>query len=92
MTTSAEINELLDTIAKVLMRCFVLGVLFLLLWFVAYLVASDAIYRQGKMFELTPHEINIIFYCGMGLVKGCVLLFFLFPWMAIRLVLRKRLA
>jgi len=90
MTTSTEINELLDTVAKVLLRCFVLGFLLLLLWFVAYLSAGDLIYRQGKMFGLSAHEIDVIHYCGMALVKGCVLLFFLFPYIAIRLVLRKR--
>ncbi|MHB0961085.1 MAG: DUF6868 family protein [Pirellulaceae bacterium] len=88
--TTTEINELLDIVAKVLLRCFVFGFLFLLLWFVAYLSAGDLICRQGAWFDLTPHEIKVIHYCGMGLVKGCVLLFFLFPYIAIRLVLRNR--
>ena len=88
--TTTEIHELLDAVAKVLLRCFVLGFLFLLLWFVVYLAGGDAIYRQGTWFDLTPHEVNVIHYCGMGLVKGCVLLFFFFPYIGIRLVLRKR--
>jgi len=50
------------------------------------------IYRQGNMFNLEQHEIDLIHYCGMGFVKSCVLLFFLFPWVAIRLVLRQRKA
>lgn len=87
---TTEINELLDTVAKVLLRCVVLGFLFLLLWAVAYLAGGDVIYRQGTWFDLTPHEISLIHYCGMGLVKGCVFLFFLFPYIGIRLVLRKR--
>lgn len=90
--TTTELNELLDTVAQVLLRCFVFGFLFLLLWAVAYLAGSGVIYRQGTWFGLTPHEINVIHYCGMGFVKGCVLLFFLVPYMAIRLVLRKRTA
>ncbi|NUQ61846.1 MAG: hypothetical protein HUU20_05120 [Pirellulales bacterium] len=88
--TTTEIHELLDTVAKVLLRCFVLGFLLLLLWFFAYLAGGDVIYHQGTWFDLTPHEINVIHYCGMGLVKGCMLLFFLFPYLAIRLVLRNR--
>ena len=88
MARSTEVNELLDTLAKVLLRCFVLGLALLLLWFVAYLLASDLMYRQGKLFDLTPHEINVINYCGMAFVKVCILLFFLFPYIAIRLVLR----
>lgn len=89
--TTAEINQLLDTVAKVLLRCFVLGFLLLLLWFFAYLAGGELIYRQGTWFDLTPHEINVIHYCGMAFVKMCVLLFFLFPYIAIRLVLRKSL-
>ncbi len=88
--TTTEIHELLDTVAKVLLRCFVLGFLFLLLWAVAYLGGRDVIYRQGMWFNLTPHEVDLIHYCGMGFVKGCVLLLFLCPYVAIRLVLRKR--
>ena len=85
-----EVNDLLDGVGSVLLRCFVLGFLFLLLWSGAYLLAGDLIYRQGRLFSLTPHEIDLIHYCGMGFVKGCVLIFFLFPWVAIRLVLKKR--
>jgi hypothetical protein len=47
-------------------------------------------YAQGKWFGLTPHEIDVIHYCGMAFVKMCVLVFFLFPYIAIRLVLRKQ--
>jgi hypothetical protein len=91
MADSPDINDLLEAAAKVLLRCFVLGVLLLLLWFGAYLLAGDVIYTlHGKMFGLTKHELDLIHYCGMAFVKGCVILFFLFPWVAIRLVLSKR--
>ena len=93
MTSSTEINDLLDAVAKVLLRCAVFGFLFLLLWVGVFLIAGDVVYgRPGKLFDLTPHEINVIHYCGMAIVKGCVLLFFLFPYIGIRLVLRKRKA
>ena len=42
------------------------------------------------LFDLTTHEIEVIHYCGLALVKICVLLFFGFPYVAIRLVLRNR--
>jgi hypothetical protein len=90
MSPTTQSHELLDAVARVLLRCAVFGFLLLLLWFSVFLLAGDTIYRQGKLFDLTPHELNLIHYCGMGLVKVCVLLFFLFPYLAIRLVLRKR--
>jgi hypothetical protein len=92
MIESKNVNELFDTLARVLLRCFVLGYLLLLLWFGAYVVAGDAmIYGlAGKLFGLTPHEVDLIHYGGMVFVKCVVILFFLFPYLAIRLVLRKR--
>jgi len=85
-----ETHDLLDMIAKVLLRCFFLGCLFLLLWAGCYLLAGDLIYRiNGPLFGLTQHEINLMHFYGIVLVKCCVLLFFLFPYIAIRLVLRR---
>jgi Family of unknown function (DUF6868) len=87
MPESKETHELFDTVAKILLRCVVFGILLLLLWVAAYLLAGDVIYRiNGPLFGLTPHEMNVIHYCGIVLVKCCVLLFFLFPYIAIRLV------
>jgi hypothetical protein len=91
MSESNNRNELFDTLAKILLRCFVLGYSLLLLWVVLYVVAADVIDGlAGKLFGLTPHEVDVIQYCGMAVVKCVVVLFFLFPYIAIRLVLRKR--
>ena len=40
------------------------------------------------MFHLSRHEFDLIYYCGMGLVKLGALLIFFVPWIAVRLVLR----
>jgi hypothetical protein len=87
----SETNDLLDAAAKVLLRCFVLGFLFLLLWAGSFALLSGPIYAQGEWFGLSPHELDLIHYCGMAFVKMCVLLFFLFPYIAIRLVRRNRI-
>ena len=87
---STQISEWLEVIAKVLLLCFVLGFLLLLLWFGIYVLAGDWVRSiHGGMFGLTRHELDLIHYCGMGLLKLCVFLFFLFPYIAIRMVLRK---
>jgi hypothetical protein len=91
MTESKTVNEMFDTLAKILLRCFVLGYLLLLLWAALYLFAGSLTYGiASKLFALTPHEVDLINYCGMAIVKCSVFLFFLFPYIAIRLVLRKR--
>ena len=89
MADLSKTNELFDAIAKVLLRCFVLGFLLLLLWAACYMFLSGPIYAQGQWFGLSPHEVDVIHYCGMAFVKMCVLLFFLFPYIAIRLVLKR---
>jgi hypothetical protein len=89
MTESKNVNEPFDMLAKILLRCFVLGYCLLLLWFIVFVFVGD-LGIGAKLFDLTPHELALINYCGMTVVKCAVLLFFLIPYCAIRLVLRKR--
>jgi hypothetical protein len=90
MTQPRNIYDLLDTLAKVLLRCTAMGLLLVLFWFGMYMLAGDAIEAMhGSLFGLTKHELDLIHYCGMAGVKGCTLVFFLFPYVAIRLVLKK---
>ena len=83
-------RDFFDTLAKVLIRCWLFGVLLLLFSFVIFMLTREIIDDvHGRMFGVTPHELDLIIYCGMGLHKLCVNVFFLFPWLAIRWVLRK---
>jgi hypothetical protein len=80
-------------LARVLLRCFLLWYALLLLWVALYLAAGDVMYvPAAKLFGLTPHEVDVVSYCGIAAVKCAVLLCFLFPYVAIRLVLRQRAA
>jgi hypothetical protein len=86
---STQTRELLDVVAKILLRCGIFGFLLLLFWFGAVTLAGDLVFAvHGSMFDLGYHELNVIHYCGMGLVKLLVAMFFFAPWAAIRLVLR----
>lgn len=81
----------LDLVGKVLLRCFIFGILLLLVWFAFYILADDFLVSvHGRLFGLTRHEMAIIHFCGIVFVKVIVLLFFLFPYLAIQLVLRKQ--
>ena len=83
-------RDFFDTLSKVLIRCWIFGVLLLLFSFVMFMLTKEIIDDiHGRMFGVSPHELDLIIYCGMGLHKLCVNLFFLFPWLAIRWVLRK---
>jgi hypothetical protein len=87
---SDSTREFFDTLGKVLLRCWIIGFVLLLFSFVVFMLTGEIIDEiHGKMFGLTPHELDLIIYCGLGLFKLFVFIFYLFPWIAIKLVLRK---
>jgi hypothetical protein len=87
---SESTREFFDTLGKVLLRCWIIGSVLLLFSFVVFMLTGEIIDEiHGKMFGLSAHELDLIIYCGLGLFKLFVLIFYLFPWIAIKLVLRK---
>jgi len=93
MPEPTQTDDLLDAMAKVLLRCTVFGFILLLFWFGAVTLAGDLVYSvHGRMFDLPRPQLNAVHYCGMGLTKLVVGLFFFIPWVSIRLVLKKRTA
>ena len=85
---SESTKELFETLAKVLLRCWVFGFVLLLIWFGLY-VGNVYHGLHGEMFGLSHHELDVMHYGGMALFKLLVFVFFLFPWLAIKLVLSK---
>ncbi len=66
MTESTR--DFFDTLAKVLIRCWLLGTLLLLFSFVVFMLTGEIIDDiHGRWFGVTPHELDLIIYCGMGL-------------------------
>ena len=89
MSDSMNSSGLFNTLAKVLFWCFVFGFLLLLLSFVILATAGDWVHQiHSKWFDVTRHEFDLICYCVLAIAKTYVVLFFLVPWAAIRLVLR----
>ncbi len=83
-------NEWLSVVARVLLRCWLLGFALLMLWLGIVVFAGDALYRlHGPMFGISKHEMDVILYCCLALCKILVILFFFFPWLAIRLAPRR---
>ena len=86
---SDQITEWLEVVAKILLRCWIFGFVLLFIWLGAFM--SGAVHKlHGPLMGLSEHELDVIHYCGIALLKLCVIVFFFFPWLAIRLVLRKR--
>ena len=85
----SQTNDVLDVIANVLLRCWLIGFFLLFIWMGADLFMGEWIFAlHADWFGLSKHELQLIFYCGMGLLKICVLTLFFIPWLAIKLVPR----
>jgi len=89
--TKDELNNLLDTAAGILLRCFVLAFCLLWLWFIFFLVGKDWAYSiHSRWFEISRLDFDLMFYQSMALFKMAILLFFLLPFISIKLILRKK--
>ncbi len=81
----------LDVIAGILIRCFLGGVLLLTVWFLSFVLAGDCIYRlHSRWFSIPRQAFDTLHYALMAAAKIALLLFFLLPWIAIRLISRKK--
>jgi hypothetical protein len=89
--TNDELNNLLEAVAGVLIRCFVLSVIVLLIMFFFTMAAADWAYSiHSRWFRIDRSSFDTIWYCWMGVVKMIAFMFFLFPYVSIKLVLKKR--
>jgi hypothetical protein len=58
----------------------------LLLWFLVFVFAHDALYRMhSRWFNLTVPTFDALHYVGMTIYKVGILLLFLVPWLALTL-------
>jgi hypothetical protein len=80
-----------EGLAAVLGGSFLISYAVLLLWFIIFLGAPDSLYGfNTKWFAISRHEFDLINYCGMAFLKIINLVFFLCPYLSIKLWLRKR--
>lgn len=91
MSNMSNIDETLEVINQVLIRCVVIGILVLLLWWGALGFMGDLTYSiHSKLTPVSRSHFNAIHYAGMLTTKAGVSLLFFFPYIAIRLVIKKR--
>jgi hypothetical protein len=90
MDESWDLKNSLEVTAKILLRCFILNFALILLWFCFYLIGNSAWGYEfhSKIFDITRHEFTLINYCGIAFAKLCNIIFLLFPYVAIRLMLK----
>ncbi|MHC4585665.1 MAG: DUF6868 family protein [Planctomycetota bacterium] len=73
----------METIEKITIRCFVIGMVFVLIWFLLCIATGNAIYElHADWFKLNENQVRLINYCGLMFTKICVFVFFLIPYIA----------
>ena len=81
----------LESASQVLFRCFWIGLGFVLFTYIWYLGVGDVAHEtQSQWFELTKQQVDLIVYAVLGIEKMFVFFGFLAPYLAIRMVLRRR--
>ncbi len=90
MNELGDLKNRLEITSRILLRCFILNFALILFWFFLFLIGNGqwGYEIHSKIFDITRHEFVLINYCGMAFVKLCNIIFFLFPYVAIRLVLK----
>ena len=90
MQNNERNNIFLQTVASILLRSFLFGLAFLLLWFLLYVVAPGWMFNMNaRWFNIDKRDFELINYFGIGFVKIVIFLFFLLPYLAIKSMLRK---
>lgn len=90
MNDTNNANEILEATGQVLIRVFFMGMFSLLLWWIALLFAGDLAYSvHSRMVPISRQHFDVIHYAGMLFTKGVIVVFFLFPYIGIRLVIKK---
>ncbi len=87
----SELAARLEVIAGILIRCFLGGILLLSVWFLCFALAGDWIYQlHSRWFAIPRPAFDTLHYALMAVTKIALLLFFLLPWIAIRLISKKK--
>jgi hypothetical protein len=84
----------MENLAGIFIRCFIYSVALLLISIIFYVPAGNWSYYMGHnwyKYTLSWHEYDLLFYYGLAFIKTCAIIFFLIPYIAIKMVLRKRI-
>jgi hypothetical protein len=84
-TLSVETVKTLDAIAGILIRCFFITVAAMTFTWLVWLVMGDVVHSvHGQMLEISRKEFDLFFLYTMTFMKGLNVLFFFFPFFAIK--------
>jgi uncharacterized protein YybS (DUF2232 family) len=84
-TVSDKTVKNLDVIASILIRCFLITVGAMVFTWLVWLVVGDVVHSvHSQMLDITRKEFDLFFLYTMTFMKGLNVLFFFFPYFAIK--------
>ncbi len=84
-----EWAALLNLIDKILLRCVLLALGFILFWFAVHMMFGEWGYKiHSELFTLSQQEYELLNYYGMSAAKIISVILFLIPWISVKLVKR----
>jgi len=93
MSEPTSLDDILNIATSILIRCFVMGLAGLTLWLVTVATVSNWAYNVHRAFiPITRAQFNVVHYTGMVAFKTFIFSIFLLPYIAIKLVQKKRSA
>lgn len=84
-------NEALELISRILLKCIIQFAVILLIWWgVLFWFGDLAYYAHHEFIPISREHFDAIHYAGILMTKIALGIFFLAPYIAIKLVLREQ--
>ena len=81
----------LENLATIVGRVFLFNLALLLLWSLIFIAAHEWMYHMNaRWFIIDRHEFDLLNYGLIGFLKIINITFFLFPYLSIKLLLRRK--
>ena len=91
METVQGKNFTLENLATILGGVFLFNLALQLLWALIFIAAHDWMYvMNSRWFGISRHEFDLLNYGLIGFLKIINIAFFLFPYLSIKLLLRRK--
>ena len=86
-----EALRIFDAIAGILLRCFIFMVIAQIFAWLVIFLAEDTLYPiYRRMFDLSKKEYDLFILYSLTFTKSLNVMFFLMPFLAIKLMLRSK--
>lgn len=91
MSGQTNLHDVLDIVSRILIWSFLFTMVLVILWFCIIALGGEMPYRAHSAFpHLSAEKFSLVHYSLMIWAKVLAFVLFLFPYLAIRIVMRAR--